>query len=413
MPVMHKFRNQPAQVFSGASRRQFLGYSLGLVALADVPVPVAESSETGGAALRAAIIGHTGHGNYGHEHELIFNGRENITVVAVADPDAAGRAQAVSRSRALRSYGDYRQMLDAEKPELVCIAPRWTDQHHSMALAAIRSGAHLYMEKPITQTLAEADELLALADQEKRKIVVAHQMRLAPNILALKKAVDQGLLGELMEIRTHGKQDKRAGGEDLIVLGVHLFDLLRFFAGDPLWCAAWILQSGREITKADAHPATENIGPVAGDEIVAEFAFAKGVHATFVSRAKNQQPAGAWGMELIGTKGSAKIQMEMVPRIYTLKEGGWTPQGKTLQWRLWEQDPTLHLADSERVFASANARVTDDWLDAIRLNREPVCSGYAGMKALEMGMAVFAAGLSRNRVLFPLKNRQHPLIAQP
>jgi predicted dehydrogenase len=125
-------------------------------------------------------------------------------------------------------------MLEKEKPDLVCIAPRCTDEHRAMALAAVRVGAHVYLEKPITQTLAEADELLALVDRASLRIVVAHQMRLAPNILALKTAIEQGLLGELLEIRSHGKQDHRAGGEDLVVLGVHLFDLMRFIAGDPL-----------------------------------------------------------------------------------------------------------------------------------------------------------------------------------
>jgi predicted dehydrogenase len=278
-----------------------------------------------------------------------------------------------------------------------------------MALAALRVGAHIYMEKPVTQTLAEADELLALADRTGRKIVVAHQMRMAPNILALKQAIDQGLLGELLEIRAHGKQDHRAGGEDLVVLGVHLFDLMRFFAGDPQWCSAWIIQAGREITLEDAHPATENIGPVAGDEIVAEFGFNKRIHATFVSRAKNREVAGPWGMELIGTKAAVKIQMEMVPRIYKHNTGNWTPQGKTSDWQLWGQDPTLNWGESERGFARANERVVNDWLAAISQDREPVCSGYAAMKALEMAMGVFAAGLARGRVAFPLKNRNHPL----
>jgi predicted dehydrogenase len=300
-------------------------------------------------------------------------------------------------------------MLEKEKPDLVCIAPRCTDEHHAMALAALRVGAHIYLEKPITQTLAEADELLALADGARLKIVVAHQMRLAPSILALKTAIADGLLGELLEIRSHGKQDHRAGGEDLVVLGVHLFDLMRFFAGDPLWCAARILQAGHEITPEDAHPATENIGPVAGDEILAEFAFAKGIHATFVSRAKNRESAGPWGMELIGSKASVRILTEIVPRIYTLRDGSWTAQGKTSEWRLWAQDPTLNWAESERGFARANERVVNDWLTAISQDRQPVCSGYAGMKALGMAMAVFAAGLARGRVSFPLKNRQHPL----
>jgi predicted dehydrogenase len=409
---MHKPAQRSYPSSTGATRRQFLARSLTLAALAAVPAHAAQALAAAGRNFRAAIIGHTGHGNYGHDHDLIFNGRENITVVAVADPHVDGRAQAVARSHALRWYADYHQMLEKEKPDLVCIATRCTDEHHAMALAALRVGAHVYLEKPITQTLAEADELLALAERASLKIVVAHQMRLAPNILALKTAIDQGLLGELLEIRSHGKQDNRAGGEDLVVLGVHLFDLMRFFAGDPLWCAARILQAGHEMRLEDAHPATENIGPVSGDDIVAEFAFAKAVHATFTSRSKNKEPAGPWGMELVGSKASLKILTEMVPRIYRLEDGKWTTQGKTEEWRLWEQDPTLDWAESERGFAGANERVVNDWLAAITQDREPVSSGYAGMRALEMAMAVFAAGLARSRVEIPMKDRQHPLSAK-
>src|SRR5689334_15949988 len=135
----------------GTTRRQFLAHSMILARLAAVPVHPAADRK-----FHAAIIGHTGQGNYGHEHDLIFNGRENVTVVAVADPDAAGRAQAGARSHALRSYADYHQMLEKEMPDLVCIAPRCTDEHHAMALTALRVGAHVYLEKPITQTLAEA-----------------------------------------------------------------------------------------------------------------------------------------------------------------------------------------------------------------------------------------------------------------
>ena len=59
--------------------------------------------------------------------------------------------------------------------------------NEAMALAALRAGLHL--EKPITQTLAEAEALVALADRCGLKIAVAHQMCLAPNILVLKAAV--------------------------------------------------------------------------------------------------------------------------------------------------------------------------------------------------------------------------------
>src|SRR5207237_10026245 len=137
------------------------------------------------ATIPAAIIGHTGKGDYGHGMELIFNGRENIEMAAIADPVASGRAAAAIRSRALRQYDDYRVMLEKEKPRLVCVAPRWTDQHRAMALAALKIGAHVYLEKPITQNLVEADELLATADHAGLRLAVSHQIRLAHNILHL------------------------------------------------------------------------------------------------------------------------------------------------------------------------------------------------------------------------------------
>ena len=115
---------------------------------------------------------------------------------------------------------------------------------------------------------------------------------------------------------------------------------------------------------------------------------------------------------MVGSKGSVKILMEMIPRIYTLKDGNWTVQGKTMEWQRWAQDPTLNWAESERGFAGANERVVNDWLAAITQDREPVCSGYAAMRALEMAMAVFAAGLARGRIMFPIKDRQHPLSAR-
>jgi len=184
---------------------------------------------------------------------------------------------------------------------------------------------------------------------------------------------------------------------------------MRFFAGDPLWCSARIMQDGHEIALRDAHVATENIGPVVGDDIVAQFAFPNGVNAKFTSRAKNRSLAQPWNVELIGTKGTVKILMDIAPRIYALRSGSWTTQGSRSEWRMLEDDPTLSLPPSAMSVASANQRVVDDWLAAIAANRDPICSGYAGMRALEMGMAVFAAGLARQRVEFPLRSRSHPL----
>lgn len=76
-----------------------------------------------------------------------------------------------------------------------------------------------------------------------------------------------------------------------------------------------------------------------------------------------------------------------------------------------DRRPDLELDGIGTEPGASERRVVNDWLTAISLDRQPVCGGYAGMKALEMAMAVFAAGLARGRVDFPLKNRQHPLRA--
>src|SRR5256885_11742806 len=127
-------------------------------------------------------------------------------------------------------------MLEKERPNLVSIAMRQSDQHHAIALGALRTGAHVYCEKPFVTAPLESDELLAEAHKRGLKIAVAHTMRMMPVIVRLKQAIAEGLLGELVELRAYGKQDSSAGGEDMMVLGSHLFDLMRLFLGDPLWC---------------------------------------------------------------------------------------------------------------------------------------------------------------------------------
>jgi predicted dehydrogenase len=361
--------------------------------------------------LRAVIIGHTGRGGYGHGMNAVFAGREGIEVVAVADADEKGRAAAMRRCGAARGYADYRQMLEKERPALVCVGPRTTTERREMLLAAVGAGAHVMCEKPFVQTPADGDEVLALAEQKGVRIAVAHQMRLAPGVVHLKKRIDDGLIGDLVEMRAWGKQDARAGGEDLLVLGVHLFDLMRMFAGgEPRWCTARVQQGGRDATIADARPATEEIGPVLGDEIEAQFAFDRGVFASFTSRAKLRDISGHWGLELVGSKGSARVLADIWPSVLVSSPAGkWSDTGRTDTWRALEDDPSAKATVAQRAGGPANARVVDDWLAAIREKREPACSGRNAAKAVEMVMAVWRAGLSGGRVALPLTERGHAL----
>jgi predicted dehydrogenase len=352
--------------------------------------------------LTAAVIGHTGRGDYGHGLDGIFQNRPGVKLVALADPDDAGRARVAKKISAPRQYADYRELLEKERPNLVSVAMRHADQHHAIVLAALRAGAHVYCEKPFTQSPVESDELLREAEQRQLKIAVAHTMRMMPVTARLKQALREGLIGDLVEMRAYGKQDARAGGEDMMVLGTHLFDLMRLFAGDPQSCSARVLWQGRDIIATDGRTVKDNVGFVAGDEVFAQLSFANGVNATFTSSAKLRETVGHWGIELFGSKGAVRINCDISPNVFLRQSTSWQTSGKTDEWK--PLDAALIKSPPEH-----NLGPVGDWLDAIAKKREPECSGRNGAWAVEMVMAVYQSALSKSRMPFPLVSRTHPL----
>lgn len=350
----------------------------------------------------AAVIGHTGRGDYGHGLDAIFQGRPGVRVVAVADPDGEGRARVAARIGAARSYADYREMLERERPRVVSIAMRHADQHHAVGLECLRAGAHCYFEKPFTRSPDESDALLAEAGSRGLRIAVAHTMRLMPQVRALHRAVEDGMLGELRELRAHGKQDARAGGEDMMVLGTHLFDLFRLFCGDPISVSARVTQGGRRIRPEDRRLVKDNVGWVAGDQVFAEFEFPAGVTGTFGSDGKLRETTGHWGIELVGSRGVARINCDIAPNVFVRTTTGWSAAGRQDVWK--PLDPALMTDPPEH-----NLGPVGDWLEAIRRGREPACSGRNGAWAVEMVAGVYASALGGSRVAFPLGERRHPL----
>jgi predicted dehydrogenase len=365
-------------------------------------------------ARKAAIIGHTGAGDYGHGIELIFKGLAGISVVAVADPHEAGRAKAQAASGATKSYADYREMLAKEQPDLVAIAPRWATEHHAMAMAALEAGAHLYLEKPFTVTLAEADDILRLAKEKQRRVAVAHVARCAPTVLRLEKALREGLIGDVLEIHAIGKMDARAGGQDMMVLGLHVFDLARLFGGEVQWCQARIHHKGRPATLADAAESpSDKVGPVIGDDIFAHFSMASGINVTFRSRAGLAKAAGPFGLEIIGSKGIVRLNSGFMPGISLLENPNRTATTRSENWQDWTGGVDVAAeatVDGLTGYEASHRRVVRDWLLAIEENRDALASGERAMKAIEMAHGVFQAGIEGNRVAFPLIKRTHPLV---
>ncbi len=354
---------------------------------------------------RAAIIGRTGGGDYGHGYDAIFNDLPNVTVEAVADAQPEGLKKAAARSGAKRQYLDFREMLQKEKPDLVCIAPRQPDCHLAMALAAIEAGAHLFMEKPFAATIPEADQILAAAERHGTRIAVAHTRRFQAGFQNIKALIEAGFPGAVREVRIEGKQDQRAGGEDLIVLGTHDFDLMRYYFGDPLWCFAVVTQGGRDATLQDIRRGAEPIR-VAGDTIHASFGFPGNIHVTWDST-KTADPWNTkatqrekWAFEIYGTKRIIASQagldfawLDSPFLAHLTREPAWKelPEAAAAPAPPHQRHPIRNL------------------IHAIENHLQPACSGYDGRWAIDMVAAVYQSHFQRRRIDFPLLNRTDPL----
>jgi predicted dehydrogenase len=166
------------------------------------------------APYRAAVIGRTGKGNYGHGLDIAMMNQPKLTLVAVADEDPKGRADAAKRLKVDHAYADYREMLDREKPQFVAVAPRWIDCHREMIVACAERGIHVFSEKPLAPTLADCDAIVSACERAHTKLAIAFQTRYSPRYERVKELIASGAIGEVLELRGRGKEDRRGGGED-------------------------------------------------------------------------------------------------------------------------------------------------------------------------------------------------------
>ncbi len=288
----------------------------------------AGSAQAQGRRLRAAVIGHTGHGEYGHGIDSVWKAFDHIDIVATADPDDAGRLRAQQRLGAPKAYADYAEMLERERPDCVSVCPRWMDQRAAMVTAAADAGCHIYCEKAFARNLEEADAMVGAVERNGVKLQLAHQMRRSPFTLRVKAMLEAGEIGDIQEIRGRGKEDRRAGGEDLMVLGSHICDVMRTMLGDPRWVFSHVTEDGEELKRKHVRRPTEPIGPIAGRETAAMFAFDGGVHGYFGSKASDETHPLRFGTTIYGSKGVIFLPNAIYPRgaqAYVLRTPSWVP----------------------------------------------------------------------------------------
>ena len=161
-------------------------------------------------------IGIAGVGHFGRYHALKVAASERAALAGVFDPDAE-RAKTVGRESGAPAL-DLAALL-AASDALVIAAP--ADAHHALAAEALRAGKHVLVEKPIAATLAQADELAALAAERGLVLQVGHLERFSAAFAAM-----EGRLGAPLYIEaTRIAPFKQRGTDVSVILDLMIHDL--------------------------------------------------------------------------------------------------------------------------------------------------------------------------------------------
>jgi predicted dehydrogenase len=363
---------------------------------------------------RAAAIGSTGKGNFGHGMDTAFKGLDGVEFVALADDNAAGLKSAAKKTGVRNLYVDYREMLAREKLDLVGVGPSWLDRHAEMVTAAARAGSHVFCEKPLASCLADADAILAACAQAGVKLAVAHQYRAMAPVQQARKNLQAGKYGKLVRMRARPKDDQRGGGEELLIHGTHWLDLMIYFASVPRWVSGHLSVGGRDVIRADRREGTGAFGPLAGDSFAACYGFEHGVRGFFDSTA-NLARADRWCYGLQLECADATLLVRNGGEVFVYPANTVIPENPKLTWeKLWVED--WHFFPDHRprpltdYLHRSNQTLVKDLIQAVELDRQPLTSGEDARLALEMIQGVYASHFADGaRLPIPLKVRQHPL----
>jgi predicted dehydrogenase len=236
----------------------------------------------------------------------------DVEMVAFSDPDAAMRARFARNPhlRAAKQYADYNEMLDREKLDVVAVCNNNGERAAAILACAARK-LHIAAEKPLATSLEDLDRVKGAIAKNEIRLTTLLPMRYSPDYLALRRIVESGEIGEVVQIgaqksyklgtRPEWYKKHATYGGTMPWIGIHMVDLMR-------WA------SGREFTEAAGFQA--RIGP---PELIGEmetvtaaiFKLDNGgvgeLHMDYF-RPESASTHGDDRMRLAGTKGVAEYQ---------------------------------------------------------------------------------------------------------
>ncbi len=364
--------------------------------------------------LKAVAITETGRGNTGHRMHLAFSAIPRVEMVAISDPDEAGRAASQAECGAPRAYADHREMLDKERPDIVVVArAHYDDDRVQEALDAINAGARgMFIEKTIAAWPHQARLIQRKAAENGVATVLAHRSREHPVMQEVRRRGQAGEWGPLTRIRAMDKGDHRVGGYEAMIHTPHIFDAMLYLTGEaPTSCWGSVMLQGRPATREDARGVTfDGAGPMAGDRVSAHYQFPSGVIGTFESMPVGD---GSYGNHRLGVDfyfQNAVITARNQPfgEFHLFPRGDLFPTEPGVEWQHLQADdwtPFGHASSdrSNQVLCEDLVRMVDGGAP----NEESSTIDVAAI-GVEMLCGAYWSHLKGRRVELPLSDLSNP-----
>jgi len=338
--------------------------------------------------LRAAVVGL----NMGKAHLNTYVKLPEYELVAICDVNGELAKQISAQNNDVPYYLNYGEMLDSVKPDVVSIATP-TALHCVMAVEAIEKGVKgIYCEKPMAINMAEA-RIMANAERDSSvPIIIGHQRRMNSIYAAMRKAVEDGLIGDVYMIR-----GMCAG--DMLSDGTHTVDSLLYLNGD---CEVkWLLGQIYRGAKASAEEYKQNryayIGTRFGHNVekgaMAVFDLANGVRCEIFCGSQVTVRGSAYqDIEIFGKKG----------RIWRNGDSADPPLRINVSGE-WEELP---IPEGDR----------DGFVNAYRLFAKTILEGAPhplclknSMRGFEAVMSIYESARTCARIEPPLLQDEFPL----
>lgn len=334
--------------------------------------------------------------------EAAVNNRKDIQLVACCDPiverakQRASEYQSSMSNAMVGTYTDYREMLEKEKPDICAIATE-SGYHPQIAIDCLNAGCHVICEKPMALSTHDADAMIAAADKNDKKLAVCFQNRFNLPVQKVRAAYEAKRFGRILhgmiQVRWNRNEEyyKEAAwrgtwkldGGTLMNQCTHGIDLLQWMMGeDAVRVQAQTRRFLRPIEAEDFGAAIVEfksgaIGIIEGSADI----YPKNLNET---------------LSLFGDTGSVVIGGLAVNKIEAWRFADTDKVGDT-------EDKVLNPneKDPPTVYGFGHSALYKDFIEAIAQNREPLVSGRAGKKALEIILAIYKSQKTGQPVELP------------